>query len=182
MTRFAKQPGYRLVGRSAAAAVVAVHALVERDGVIIVPVVRPSATLRPGLPMSRRRRAIEAGTHTHQSAQPGWRWLKRADLRSFYADGFDRGSKLTPPGSTVCAMNTALLHARRMSLALLVAAVVENGNVSIDSSGASPNSAGLVRLVRDLIRKSVGHPARVVVESRRTRAATCSRPVDGLRS
>lgn len=39
-----------------------------------------------------------------------------------------------------------------MSLALLVMAVVEHGNLSIDCSGASPTSSGLMRLGRDLMR------------------------------
>jgi hypothetical protein len=81
-------------------------------------------------------------------------------LRSLFCSGqqIDRGRDYR--GS----MNTALLHARRMSLALLVVAVVEHGNASIDCSGASPNSSGLVRLGRDLLRQSGGSCDRVGVD------------------
>jgi hypothetical protein len=43
-----------------------------------------------------------------------------------------------------------------MSLALLVAGVIDHGSLSIDCSGATPNSSGLVRLGRDLMRRSGG--------------------------
>jgi hypothetical protein len=51
-------------------------------------------------------------------------------------------------------MNTSLFRARQMSLALLVIAVVEHGHLNGDYSGASPNSSGLLRLGRDLLRQS----------------------------
>jgi len=51
-------------------------------------------------------------------------------------------------------MNSTLIFARRMSLALLVIAVVEHGNLKIDSSGSRPNTSGLTRLGRDLLRRA----------------------------
>jgi len=51
-------------------------------------------------------------------------------------------------------MNSALLRARRMSLALLVIAVVDHGHLRTDYSGATPHSSGLVRLGRDLTRSA----------------------------
>ncbi len=39
-----------------------------------------------------------------------------------------------------------------MSLALLVVGVIDHGSLNIDCSGAAPNSSGLVRLGRDLMR------------------------------
>jgi hypothetical protein len=51
-------------------------------------------------------------------------------------------------------MCTALLRARQMSLALLVVGVIDHGSLSIDCSGATPNSLGLLRLGRDLMRRS----------------------------
>jgi len=60
----------------------------------------------------------------------------------------------------VRCMNTKLLQARRMSLALLIVAVVEHGNATIDCSGAAPSASGLVRLGRDLIRQAGGEPRR----------------------
>jgi hypothetical protein len=51
-------------------------------------------------------------------------------------------------------MNTSLFRARQMSLALLVIAVVEHGHLNGDYSGANPNSSGLLRLGRDLLRQS----------------------------
>jgi hypothetical protein len=53
-------------------------------------------------------------------------------------------------------MNTMMLRARQMSLALLVVAVVDHGNLQADYSGATPHSSGLMRLGRDLIRRAGG--------------------------
>jgi hypothetical protein len=49
-------------------------------------------------------------------------------------------------------MNSMVLRARQMSLALLVTAVIEHGHPQADYSGASPGSSGLTRLGRDLMR------------------------------
>jgi hypothetical protein len=49
-------------------------------------------------------------------------------------------------------MKTSLLHARHISLALLIIAAVENGHSHTDYSGASPSLLGLTRLERDLVR------------------------------
>lgn len=43
-----------------------------------------------------------------------------------------------------------------MSLALLIIAVVENGHLHADYSGANPSSLGLARLERDLVRRLSG--------------------------
>jgi len=43
-----------------------------------------------------------------------------------------------------------------MSLALLVVGVIDHGSLSIDCSGATPTSSGLLRLGRDLMRRSSG--------------------------
>ena len=59
-------------------------------------------------------------------------------------------------GLTVDAMNTTILRARQMSLALLVVAVVNHGHLEADYSGARPGSSGLVRLGRDLMRRAGG--------------------------
>ena len=53
-------------------------------------------------------------------------------------------------------MNTMMLRARQASLALLVVAVVDHGQLQADYSGAAPHSSGLVRLGRDLIRRAGG--------------------------
>jgi hypothetical protein len=53
-------------------------------------------------------------------------------------------------------MNTMMLRARQMSLALLVVAVVDHGQLQADCSGGTPHSSGLVRLGRDLIRRAGG--------------------------
>jgi cytochrome b561 len=47
-------------------------------------------------------------------------------------------------------MKVSILHALHVSLALLIIAVVGNGYLHIDYSGASPNSLGLTRMQRDL--------------------------------
>jgi hypothetical protein len=59
-------------------------------------------------------------------------------------------------GITVGIMNTAILRARQMSLALLVVAVVNHGHLEADYSGARPGSSGLMRLGRDLMRRAGG--------------------------
>jgi hypothetical protein len=57
-------------------------------------------------------------------------------------------------GSIVAAMNTLMLRARAMSLALLVVAVIDHGHLLSDYSGATPHSSGLMRLGRDLMRRA----------------------------
>ncbi len=50
-------------------------------------------------------------------------------------------------------MKTSMFRARQISLALLVAAVVEHGHLQADYTGANPNSSGLLRLGRELLRR-----------------------------
>jgi len=76
-------------------------------------------------------------------------------------------------------MNTIMLRARQMSLALLVVAVTDHGYLQTDYSGASPHASGLLRLGRDLLRRAGGEGAAEVaaldaISSRnlRTRALT----------
>ena len=76
-------------------------------------------------------------------------------------------------------MNTTILRARQMSLALLVVAVIDHGYLQADYSGATPHSSGLMRLGRDLMRRAGGDTTAEVTPSdwtssrnRRTRAAT----------
>jgi hypothetical protein len=57
----------------------------------------------------------------------------------------------------------SLFHARQMSLALLVIAVVEHGHMNPDYTGASPNSSGLLRLGRELLRRSGGVPTSDII-------------------
>ena len=82
-------------------------------------------------------------------------------------------------GYNVDAMNTMMLRARQMSLALLVIAVVDHGHLQADYSGATPSTSGLMRLGRDLMRRSGGESTIEVAASdwaslrnRRTRALT----------
>jgi hypothetical protein len=58
--------------------------------------------------------------------------------------------------STVGVMNTRILCARQMSLALIVVAVVNHGHLEADYSGSRPGSSGLMRLGRDLMRRAGG--------------------------
>jgi hypothetical protein len=81
-------------------------------------------------------------------------------------------------GYTVRSMNTAILRARQLSLALLVVAVIDHGQVLSDYSGAAPHSSGLLRLGRDLMRRAGGENTAELAASdwissrnRRTRAA-----------
>jgi hypothetical protein len=68
-------------------------------------------------------------------------------------------------GFTVGPMNTVILRARYMSLALLVVAVVDHGRLQADYSGATPHSSGLMRLGRDLMRRAGGEITAEVAES-----------------
>jgi hypothetical protein len=66
-----------------------------------------------------------------------------------------------------------------MSLALLVIAVVEHGHLNVDYSGASPNSSGLLRLGRDLLRRAGGESTPEIVAAatrEKTAAAGCADP------
>jgi hypothetical protein len=79
-------------------------------------------------------------------------------------------------GFIVGTMNTTILRAREMSLALLVIAVINHGHLEADHSGAGPGSSGLTRLGRDLMRRAgvettADVPAvEVVSRNRRARA------------
>jgi hypothetical protein len=64
-------------------------------------------------------------------------------------------------------MSNALHRAREMSLALLVIAVIDNGFLNVDYSGATPNSSGLVRLGRDLMRRATSDPAAEIMAPQR---------------
>lgn len=62
-------------------------------------------------------------------------------------------------------MNSMIFRARQMSLALLVVAVVDHGHMQTDYSGATPQSWGLLRLGRDIMRRSGCHLDAPGVES-----------------
>jgi hypothetical protein len=64
-------------------------------------------------------------------------------------------------GSIVGNMNSMVLRARQMSLALLVMAVIDHGHLQTDCSGATPGSSGLMRLGRDLMRRAGGDAVEV---------------------
>jgi hypothetical protein len=73
--------------------------------------------------------------------------------------------KFMAGGFTVRAMNTTILRARQMSLALLVIAVVDHGHLQTDYSGGAHHSSGLVRLGRDLIRRAGGETTAEIAAS-----------------
>jgi hypothetical protein len=82
------------------------------------------------------------------------------------------------------AMNAALFHARQMSLALLVMAVVEHGHLNAPDAGAGSSSSALLRLGRDFIRRTSGIPAAAMLEHidhSQCAAAPTSRPGMGRR-
>lgn len=68
-------------------------------------------------------------------------------------------------GYTLESMNTMLLRARQMSLALIVVAVVDHGHLKADYSGATPGGSGLMRLGRDLMRRAGGEATAEVAAS-----------------
>jgi hypothetical protein len=59
----------------------------------------------------------------------------------------------TPRRAILAGMKISLYRARQLSLALLVVAVVDHGHMHNDYSGAAPNSSGLLRLGRDVLRR-----------------------------
>jgi hypothetical protein len=59
----------------------------------------------------------------------------------------------TPCRAILAGMKISLYRARQLSLALLVVAVVDHGHMHNDYSGAAPNSSGLLRLGRDVLRR-----------------------------
>lgn len=61
-------------------------------------------------------------------------------------------------------MNTAIVRARQMSLALLVIAVIDHGHLQTDYSGARPGASGLMRLGRDLMRRAGDTRAEIVAQ------------------
>jgi hypothetical protein len=71
-------------------------------------------------------------------------------------------------GYTVGAMNTMILRARKMSLALIVVAVIDHGHLQTDYSGATPSTSGLTRLGRDLMRRAGGETTVEVAARART--------------
>jgi len=88
-------------------------------------------------------------------------------------------SKFMAGGYTVESMNTMILRARQMSLALIVVAVVDRGRLQTDYSGATPSGSGLMRLGRDLMRRAGGEVSveaaasdRASSRNRRSRAQT----------
>ena len=62
----------------------------------------------------------------------------------------------TPCRTILGGMKISLYRARQLSLALLVVAVVDHGHLHNDYSGAAPRSSGLLRLGRDLLRRTGG--------------------------
>jgi len=75
------------------------------------------------------------------------------------------GSKFMAGGSIVDTMNSMVLRARQMSLALLVMVIIDCGHLQPDYSGATPGSSGLMRLGRDLMRRAGGDSTTEVTAS-----------------
>ena len=63
---------------------------------------------------------------------------------------------LTAGGYIVGAMSSPILRARQLGLALLIMAVGYHAHLGIDYSGATPNTSGLTRVGRDLMRRTGG--------------------------
>lgn len=72
-------------------------------------------------------------------------------------------------------MNSLIYRARQASLALLVVAVVDHGHLQTDYSGSTPQSWGLLRLGRDILRRAGGGPDGQGVESAGPGAVGASR-------
>jgi hypothetical protein len=57
------------------------------------------------------------------------------------------------------SMNITLLRARQWSLALLLIGLLNSEHLLADHAGTAPSSAGLLRLGRDLMRRTSGSEA-----------------------
>jgi hypothetical protein len=55
-------------------------------------------------------------------------------------------------------MRTTSPRLRQFSLAALVLVAVGHANLAADLTGRAPNTCGMTRLGRDLLRKSLGEP------------------------
>lgn len=114
----------------------------------------------------------------HLNISPHWRAAFRLRY-SFYTARADLLQQIYGRQTYRSAMNSMILRARQMSLALLVIAVVDHGHLQADYSGATPGSSGLMRLGRDLMRRAGGEISAEIAASdrassrnRRTRPAT----------
>ena len=75
-------------------------------------------------------------------------------------------------------MSSLIFRARQVSLALLVVAVVDHGHVQTDYSGSTPQSWGLLRLGRDIMRRAGRDADAQGVESAGVGAESCSASFD----
>jgi hypothetical protein len=82
--------------------------------------------------------------------------MARSIFTIFYALAAQLHGIFTPRRATLEGMKISLYRARQLSLALLVVAVVDHGHLNNDYSGAAPNSSGLLRLGRDVLRRWSG--------------------------
>jgi hypothetical protein len=75
-------------------------------------------------------------------------------------------------------MSSLIFRARQVSLALLVVAVVDHGHVQTDYSGSTPQTWGLLRLGRDIMRRAGRDSDAQGVESAGGGGESCSASFD----
>jgi hypothetical protein len=95
----------------------------------------------------------EFAASTHVSERRG-----RSSFRSFYTRSRESNGFFTALPAIVVVMNNWSRRGRQMTLGLVVLAAVGHANLAADLTGRAPNTCGMTRLGRDLLRKSAAEP------------------------
>jgi hypothetical protein len=84
--------------------------------------------------------------------------MRQAFFHLFYTWTREKNGFFTPGRPIVEDMRTTSRRLRQFSLAVLVLVAVGHANLAADLTGRAPNTCGMTRLGRDLLRKSLGEP------------------------
>jgi hypothetical protein len=82
----------------------------------------------------------------------------RNSFRSFYTRSRESNGFFTVFPTIVMTMSNSSRRVRQITLGLVVLAAVGHANLATDLSGRAPNTSGMTRLGRDLLRKSAAEP------------------------
>jgi hypothetical protein len=83
----------------------------------------------------------------------------------FYTRSEEKNGFFTLPRIIVAAMRHTSRRLRQFTLGLLVLVAVGHANLACDLTGRAPNTSGITRLGRDLLRKSFGEPRHILTET-----------------
>jgi len=79
-------------------------------------------------------------------------------LRRFYRPSNECNGFFTAFPATLVIMSNWARRVRQIILGLVVLAAVGHANLAADLTGRAPNTSGMTRLGRDLLRKSIAEP------------------------